>query len=111
MPATKEELLRAFTHSKERGTATGLRIQGRASLLITTIEEIVDNVDAPFVVVNSTSIYGESSASTRIAHADIEQILTLRVHFNDPFYVKLRSLRKNIQVLRYNSGEGSVSLA
>lgn len=112
MPATTEELIRAFTQSKERGTATGLRINGRSSLLITSIEELVDIPESSYIVVNTISIYGEMIASTRILIADIEKVLCLRVRFNDPFYVRLRSLRKNVQVLRYNSsGEGKVFMA
>jgi hypothetical protein len=111
MPVNREELLRAFTQSKERGTATGLRIQGRTSLLITTIEELVDLPDISYIVVNSVSIYGESLPRTKLLMNEIEHIHCLRIHFDDPFYVRLRAVRRNVQNLRYNSGDGRISLA
>jgi hypothetical protein len=110
MPVFKEELVQAFIQYKERGTATGLRLHGRSSLLITTIEEVVDLPYMAYITVNKHSIYGERIVQTQIAVHQIEKVLWLRILFNDPFYMKLRALRQNVSELRHSSGDRTISL-
>ncbi len=104
MAVTYEKLIEAHQRSREKGTATGLRIKGRKSLLITTITEVSPMPHKVTVTVNTETIYGEFLSSPEISVDDIEEVVPLRIRYNDPFYEYLRELRRNIRSIRENAG-------
>lgn len=105
MQVTREEILRVFSTSSTKGTAVALRISGRKSLLITTIREIRGTSHTDTVVsVHPQTIYGEFIPASQIGLAHIEQAFCLRISYNDPFYLYLRSLRNNIRQIRQEAG-------
>jgi hypothetical protein len=105
MPFTRKEVERIFRTSKEKGTAIGLRIKGRQSLVITVITNILGQFDDDTIIlVNKHTIYGEKLQYNQIFLNDIECIFNLRVQYNDPFYVYLRGVRSNIRSIREEVG-------
>jgi hypothetical protein len=105
MAISRYDVLKIFIISKERGTAVGLRLRGRENLLITTLVEIKGQTpEDTVVIVNSQSIYGEHIAKTCYELSEIDSLFTLRILFDDPFYVYLRSLRHNIRHIREEVG-------
>lgn len=111
MALSRYDVLRAYVLSKERSTVVGLRLTGRPNLLITVIDEVAGDTEADTtLVVGQQSIYGEPIADRTISIREIENICNLRIHFNDPFYVYLRSLRNNIRSIRSEAGFREASL-
>jgi hypothetical protein len=105
MSFTRNEVERVLNVSKQRGTAIGLRMKGRQSLIITTIEDILGkNETDTIVVVNEQTIYGEKLRFNLIVLDEIESLFNLRIQYNDPFYVYLRSVRNNIRSIREEVG-------
>jgi hypothetical protein len=79
--------------------------------LITVIDEIVGDTEADTkLVIEQQSIYGEPITDRTISINEIENICNLRIHFNDPFYVYLRSLRNSIRSIRGEAGFSEASL-
>jgi hypothetical protein len=105
MSISRYDVLKVFVTSKESGTAVGIRLHGRQNLLITIINEISGRSSEDTIVnVGNESIYGETIPSTCISLSEIENISNLRIQFNDPFYLYLRSLRQNIRMIREEVG-------
>src|SRR5687768_18576460 len=101
MSVSRYEALKVLVTSKENGTAVGIRIHGRRNILITTISRITGRSDDDTVIqVNDHSIYGEPIQLTSFSLSDMVNIFNLRIRFNDPFYLHLRSLRDNIRTIR-----------
>jgi hypothetical protein len=105
MSVSRYDILKAFATSRKKGTAIGIRLQGRPTLLITTISEITGrSQEDTRVELHHQSIYGDPIAATCLALSEIENVFNLRIVFNDPFYVYLRSLRENIRTIRAGAG-------
>ena len=76
-------------------------------MLITTIVNVVGRDESDTEVrLNETSIYGETLTQSRFGLREIDHICTLRIQFDDPFYVNLRAIRNNIRSIR----DGATSL-
>lgn len=104
MSVSRYDLLRVFVTSRENSTAVGIRIRGRQTLLITTLEEISGSTEDDTIIrIHDESIYGEPVES-HLRLDDVETISNLRIGFHDPFYVYLRSLRNNIRNIRQEVG-------
>lgn len=100
MPVSVDTLLDCLALSIEKGTAIGLRLRGRSSMLITIVRDFYESANEMIVVINDVSIYGEPAGETHIALGEIDSVLNLRICFDDPFYVNLRQLRENIREMR-----------
>ena len=105
MPITRKQALSVYSISEERGTAVGLRVKGRDTLLIILIQQIGGATEEKTELqIKPETIYGEHLTQTCFDLGEVESICNLRVHFNDPLYVRLRHLRSNIRAIREEIG-------
>jgi hypothetical protein len=105
MPISRFDLYRVFMNSNQSETAIGLRIRGRSNMLITTIRDVGGRRDEETkITVHNPSIYGEPIDRTTFCLDEIENIVNLRISYDDPFYVQLRKLRNNIRKIREEVG-------
>ena len=87
--------------ARASGTAIGLRIAGRPTLLISSVEDVIgESEEEMVIVVNEESIYGEYLENNCFRLYEIERIFPLRISYNHNLYKRLRSLRRNIRRIR-----------
>ncbi len=112
MAVSRYDVLKAYVVSKERGTAVGIRLKGSDNVLITTISQVTGRSDEDtHLRLNDRSIYGDPVTTRSVALAEVEHIGNMRISFDDPLYVHLRTVRNKVRNIRTSMAPRAISVS
>jgi hypothetical protein len=101
MKKKSEQILQEILESQEKGTAIGIQISERKTLIISNVVKILSCPDGDsIVIVKAQTIYGEYLSKNEFLLSEIVSAKNLKIKYDDPLYGYLRGLRGNIARMR-----------
>ena len=90
-----DEILRELRTSKENGNVIGIFALSLGPIMImTAVDEVIEIKNDVIILLKETDLLGIRVPEEQIFLSEIVRVHPFKTHFNDPFHVQLRSMRR-----------------
>jgi hypothetical protein len=90
-----EDIARELQHSMEHGNVIGIcALSLGPNMVMTAVEEILEIKNDLLIQLKETDLLGMKLADGQILLSEIVRVHPFRTHFNDPFHVQLREMKR-----------------
>jgi hypothetical protein len=96
MTGSSNEILRVLQQSKKRGLTVHIKLRHYSGEVITTVEEIYDEI----IVVEPVMLRGVSIPRTSFYIEEIESVRCPRILYNAPLYTGFMKLKSSLRNMR-----------
>ncbi len=94
----QDEILKELISSKEHGTVIGISaISLGPTMIMAAVEDIIDIKNDKLILLKETDLLGMKLPEEQILLSEIVRVHPFRTLFDDPFHVRLRTIRHDPQ--------------
>jgi hypothetical protein len=91
-----EDIIRELEHSKIHGNVIGIcALSLGPTMIMTAVEEILEIKNDFLIELKETDLLGIKLPEGQILLSEIVRVHPFRTHFNDPFHVQLREMKRD----------------
>jgi hypothetical protein len=90
-----DQIVKELKHSLEHGNVLGISaISLGPNMIMTAVEQIMDIKNDKLIVLKATDLLGMKVPEEQILLSEIVRVHPFRTHFDDPFHVQLRDMKR-----------------